>query len=76
MHLLGALAFTLAIATASPVPDALDSDLQKRALDCKAVNAALTVLKALGPPATAFCSSYLRIPATITSVSTATAATV
>jgi hypothetical protein len=76
MHLLGALAFTLAIATASPVPDALDSDLQERALDCKAINTALTVLKALGPPATAFCSSYLHIPATITSVTTAPTATV
>jgi hypothetical protein len=76
MHLLGALAFTLAIATASPVPDALDSHLQERALDCKAINTALTVLKALGPPATAFCSSYLHIPATITSVTTAPTATV
>jgi hypothetical protein len=76
MHLLGALAFTLAIATASPVPEALNSDLEKRAPNCKAANVALTVLKALGPPATAFCSSYLHIPATITSVITATTATV
>ncbi|KAH7389950.1 hypothetical protein BKA66DRAFT_526814, partial [Pyrenochaeta sp. MPI-SDFR-AT-0127] len=37
-----------------------------RAVDCKAVTGVLRVVKALGAPATSFCSSYLRVPATST----------
>jgi len=48
----------------------------QKGVDCKAVNLALTVLKKLGPPATSFCSSYLKIPATKTvSITTTTPTT-
>jgi hypothetical protein len=35
-----------------------------RAVDCKVVTGVLSAVKALGAPATSFCSLYLRIPAT------------
>ncbi|OAL49310.1 hypothetical protein IQ07DRAFT_588635 [Pyrenochaeta sp. DS3sAY3a] len=55
-----------------------------RAVNCKVVTGVLGVVKALGAPATSFCSSYLNIPATSTvrttktstQVSTVTAAPV
>ncbi|RYN19251.1 hypothetical protein AA0119_g10197 [Alternaria tenuissima] len=47
-----------------------------KVVDCKAVNLALTVLKKLGPPATSFCSSYLKVPATKTVSITTTTPTI
>ncbi|KAF3031584.1 hypothetical protein E8E12_001719 [Didymella heteroderae] len=67
------VAGALGIATASlePTPAHLD-----KRVDCRAVNLALTVLKKLGPPATSFCSSYLKVPATKTvSITTITPTT-
>ena len=58
-----AVAGTFNIKNASLEPTA--AHLVKR-VDCKALNLALTVLKNLGPPATSFCSSYLKVPATRT----------
>lgn len=68
-----AVAGTFGIATASLEPT--PAHVEKR-IDCKAVNLALTVLKKLGPPATSFCSSYLKVPATKTvSITTTTPTT-
>lgn len=50
--------------------------LDERAIDCSKVNGALSILKKLGPPATTFCSSYLKVPATKTVITTVTPATV
>lgn len=50
--------------------------LDQRAVNCAKVTGALSVLKKLGPPATSFCSSYLKIPGTLTSTTTVTPATV
>ena len=47
---LASILVAITVAVASPVPNELDTDLQKRAPDCKAANVALTVLKALSPP--------------------------
>ena len=58
------------LAIAHPEPTRA-ANLDKR-VDCAKVNGALTVLRKLGPPATAFCSSYLRIPATTTIKTTST----
>lgn len=46
--------------------------LDNRAIDCSKVTGALSVLKKLGPPATTFCSSYLKLPGTKTSTTTIT----
>ena len=65
--------FILSLATsafAGPLAQPMDS-IERRAVDCKKVNAALSVLKVLGPPATTFCSSYIHIPATTTQTATA-----
>ncbi|KAF2658040.1 hypothetical protein K491DRAFT_739935 [Lophiostoma macrostomum CBS 122681] len=65
--------FTLSLATcavAGPIAQPTDA-LVRRAVDCKKVNAALSVLKILGPPAKTFCSSYIHIPATATQTTTA-----
>jgi hypothetical protein len=43
-----------------------------RAVNCKVVTGVLAVVKALGVPATSFCSSYLHIPATSTVQATVT----
>ncbi|KAL6704615.1 hypothetical protein ACN47E_008012 [Coniothyrium glycines] len=58
-----ATAGALTAAMPGPTPAAAFGE---RAVDCAKVNGALSVLKRLGPPATSFCSSYLRIPATKT----------
>jgi hypothetical protein len=63
------------LVAANPILES-KQELEGRAVNCNAVNAALSVLKVLGPPATTFCSSYLKIPATITTTSTAAASTV
>jgi hypothetical protein len=78
MRLLTLFAWTLATVSANPFPVPMPTDLgiEKRAHDCKAVNAALTILKGLGPPAISFCSSYLHIPTAATTTFTAPAATV
>ena len=41
-------------------------ELVARAVNCKAVTGVLGAVKALGAPATSFCSSYLNVPATTT----------
>ncbi|KAH7064290.1 hypothetical protein BKA63DRAFT_572206 [Paraphoma chrysanthemicola] len=78
MRLLALFTWTLATVSANPFPAPMPTDpaIEKRAPDCKAVNAALTILKALGPPATSFCSSYLRVPTAATTTFIAPAATV
>jgi hypothetical protein len=43
-----------------------------RAVNCKVVTGVLGVVKALGAPATSFCSSYLHVPATSTIQATIT----
>ncbi|KAH7068809.1 hypothetical protein BKA63DRAFT_520156 [Paraphoma chrysanthemicola] len=43
-----------------------------RAVNCNVVTGVLGVVKALGAPATSFCSSYLRVPATSTIKATIT----
>jgi hypothetical protein len=47
-----------------------------RAVNCKAVTGVLAVVKALGAPATSFCSSYLNIAPTSTVKITSTPITV
>jgi hypothetical protein len=47
-----------------------------RAVNCKAVTGVLAVVKALGTPATSFCSSYLNIAPTGTVKITSTPTTV
>ncbi|KAF2734549.1 hypothetical protein EJ04DRAFT_564126 [Polyplosphaeria fusca] len=69
------LTFGALFAGAHALPEPTNA-LKPRAVDCKAVNKALSCLKTLGAPATAFCSSYLHIPATTTITSTAVANTV
>ncbi|CAI9637403.1 hypothetical protein GT037_008179 [Alternaria burnsii] len=60
--------FSISAVSAEPTTPKL-----QKGVDCKAVNLALTVLKGLGPPATSFCSSYLKVPATSTvSITTTT----
>lgn len=78
MRLLTLFAWTLATVSANPFPAPMPTNLgiEKRAPDCKAVNAALTILKVLGPPATSFCSSYLHVPSAATTTFTAPPATV
>lgn len=49
--------------------------LDQRAIDCSKINDALSVLKKLGPPATTFCSSFLKVPGTKTLTATITPAT-
>jgi hypothetical protein len=51
------------LVTAWPEPT-LPANLHNRAIDCSKVTGALSVLKKVGPPATSFCSSYLKIPGT------------
>ncbi|CAO2652061.1 Nn.00g003440.m01.CDS01 [Neocucurbitaria sp. VM-36] len=60
-------------AAAFPQPTAAP-DLEKRA-NCAKVTGALSVLKKLGPPATSFCSSYLKVPGAKTSTTTVTPVT-
>jgi hypothetical protein len=43
-----------------------------RAVNCKAVTGVIGAIKALGAPATSFCSSYLKVPATSTVRATVT----
>lgn len=59
----------LAAARPEPTPAAL---LEDRAVDCAKVTGALSVLKKLGPPATTFCSAYLKVPAKSTTTTTLT----
>lgn len=49
-----------------PQPTPAVAELDKRAVNCNAVNLALSALKILGAPATSFCSSYISVPATTT----------
>lgn len=63
----------LGAAWPEPTPAA---QLDQRAIDCSKVTGALSVLKKLGPPATSFCSSYLKIAGTKTLTTTFTPATV
>ncbi|KAH7339229.1 hypothetical protein BKA66DRAFT_577324 [Pyrenochaeta sp. MPI-SDFR-AT-0127] len=63
------------LVTAWPEPTAA-AYLDQRGIDCSKVTGALGVLKKLGPPATTFCSSYLKIPKTKTATTTFTPATV
>jgi hypothetical protein len=59
---------SVAIAHPQPTPAA---HLEERT-DCAKINGALTILKKLGPPATSFCSSYLKVPMTKTLTTTTT----
>lgn len=63
------------LVTAWPEPTA-GAHLEDRAINCAKVTGALSVLKKAGPPATSFCSSFLKIPGTQTSTTTVTPATV
>jgi hypothetical protein len=63
-------------ATASANPVARPTNALEKRINCNQVNAVLGVLKVLGEPATTFCSSYLRIPATATRTTTITPAVV
>jgi hypothetical protein len=51
------------LVTAWPEPTAA-AYLDNRAIDCSKVTGCLSVLKKIGPPATTFCSSYVKISAT------------
>jgi hypothetical protein len=73
LKLLVATASTLVAAWPEPTPAAR---IDQQAGACAKVNGALTILKKLGPPATSFCSSYLKVPATKTLTTTVTPATV
>lgn len=46
--------------------------LEARAVNCAKVTGALFVLKNLGPPASTFCSSFLKVPATTTIITSTT----
>jgi hypothetical protein len=59
---------SVALAHPQPTPAA---HLEERT-DCAKINGALTILKKLGPPATSFCSSYLKVPMTKTLTTTTT----
>lgn len=63
-------------ATTHANPMAQPTDLLEKRLNCKDVNVVLNVIKALGPPATSFCSSYLHIPGPTTRTTTLATATV
>ncbi|KAF2115639.1 hypothetical protein BDV96DRAFT_631576 [Lophiotrema nucula] len=68
-------------AWSSPFPEPTDAAVHynafdERAVNYKAANLALTLLKGVGGPATSFCYSYLHIPATATSTTTTTTSTV
>jgi hypothetical protein len=45
---------------------AAENHLARRTVNCGKVTGVLSAVKALGPLATAFCSTYLRIPGTTT----------
>ena len=64
----------LPLVHATPQPTA--GVLDERAVNCNAVNSALSVLRVLGPVATTFCSAYLRIPAPTTTTITGPTGTV
>lgn len=64
------LIFAAAIGSVVAFP--AEPTLAARAVDCGKVTGALSVLKNLGPPATTFCSSFLKVPATQTVISTTT----
>jgi hypothetical protein len=59
------------LVAARPEPTPL-ANLQDRAVDCAKVTGALSALKKLGPPATTFCRSYLKVPGTSTITTTTT----
>ncbi|EMD89539.1 hypothetical protein COCHEDRAFT_1106749 [Bipolaris maydis C5] len=63
----------LGVALPEPTPAAL---LNASPVNCGKFNNALSVLKKLGPPATSFCRSYIKAPATSTIVTITTAPTV
>lgn len=56
--------------TAHANPIAPPTDFLKKRTTCKQVDVVLNVIKALGPPATTFCRSYLHIPAPTTRTTT------
>jgi hypothetical protein len=51
---------------------AAENHLARRTVDCGKVTGVLSAVKALGPLATAFCSTYLHIPGTTTVQTTTT----
>lgn len=57
---------------ANAIPTQTLASVNERAVNCNAVSGALKVLQSLGAPATSFCSSYLRVPATATTTVTST----
>ncbi|EAT79929.1 hypothetical protein SNOG_12631 [Parastagonospora nodorum SN15] len=59
------------IVTAWPEPTAV-ANLDNRAIDCSKLTGCLGVLKKIGPPASTFCRSYLKVPGTKTSTTTIT----
>ncbi|KAJ4378756.1 hypothetical protein N0V86_005627 [Didymella sp. IMI 355093] len=62
------LAATISSVAALPA----EPTLEARAVNCAKITGALSVLKNLGPPATTFCSSFLKVPATATITTTTT----
>jgi len=73
--LLVASATCSGLVAAMPDPAAA-ARLDQRAINCAQVTGALSALRKLGAPATAFCSSFLQIPATKTLTTTVTPPTV
>lgn len=53
-------------------PEPIGAVLDERAIDCAKVTGALSVLRAIGPQATTFCSSFLKVPGTKTATTTFT----
>ncbi|KAH7074343.1 hypothetical protein BKA63DRAFT_312064 [Paraphoma chrysanthemicola] len=62
------LVLIAAAAHANPIAQPTSS--LGKGINCNQVNVVLNVIKALGPPATSFCSSYLHIPAPTTRITT------
>lgn len=56
-------AANIALAIPNPAPDPTPMPIiDKQGVDCVKIEGVLSALKKLGPPATAFCSSYLQVP--------------
>jgi hypothetical protein len=69
--LAGLLAFTSANLLPEPTTDPIaDNVIDKRA-NCGIITGALAILTILGPPATSFCSSYLRVATAVIATRTA-----
>lgn len=59
------------LVAAWPEPTAI-AKIDNRAIDCSKSNGCIGVLKKIGPPASSFCRSYLKVPGTKTTTTTIT----